>query len=62
MDSSSPKGQAFNDYVDELRLEKVNNGNAQQFGYLVMDCGVGALMYKWDLVDAYKNIPVLFIS
>ncbi len=31
---------------------------ARQFGYSVVDCGIGARLYKWDLVDAYKNIPV----
>jgi hypothetical protein len=58
MDLSSPKGKSFNDCVDELSLEKVNMSTARQFGYTVVECGTGARMYKWDLVDAYKNIPV----
>jgi hypothetical protein len=58
MDLSSPKGESFNDCVDELHLEKVNMSTARQFGYSVVDCGIGARLYKWDLVDAYKNIPV----
>jgi hypothetical protein len=58
MNLSSPKGTSFNDAIDELALEKVSMSTARKFGYSVIDCGVNARMWKWDLVDAYKNIPV----
>jgi len=58
MNMSSPKGSSFNDAINDLALEKVNMSTARKFGYSVIDCGVGARMWKWDLVDAYKNIPV----
>jgi hypothetical protein len=57
MDLSSPEGKSFNEAVDELALEKVNMSTARKFGHSVIDCGKGARMWKWDLVDAYKNIP-----
>jgi hypothetical protein len=58
MDLSSPKGQSFNDDIRELALEKVSMSTARLFGYSVIDCGPGSRMWKWDLQDAYKNIPV----
>jgi hypothetical protein len=30
---------------------------ARFFGYSVVDCGVNCLIWKWDMVDAYKHIP-----
>jgi hypothetical protein len=57
MDLSSPKGLSFNDAIAELALEKVSMSSARLFGYSVVDCGVGARMWKYDMVDAYKNIP-----
>ncbi|MEI6398127.1 MAG: hypothetical protein WCO71_05090, partial [Pseudomonadota bacterium] len=57
MDLSAPDGFSLNDAVDELRLEKVLMSTARKFGYALMDCGRGARIWKWDLVDAYKNIP-----
>jgi hypothetical protein len=58
MNMSSPKDSSFNDAICDLALEKVHMSTARRFGYSVIDCGVGARMWKWDLVDAYKNIPV----
>jgi hypothetical protein len=58
MNMSSPKGTSFNDAISDLALEKVHMSTARKFGYSVIDCGIGAKMWKWDLVDAYKNIPV----
>jgi hypothetical protein len=31
--------------------------SAKEFGYSVVDCGVGARMWKFDMTDAYKNLP-----
>ncbi len=57
MNLSAPAGASLNDAIDELALEKVTMSSAKAFGYSVIDCGPGARMWKWDLVDAYKNIP-----
>jgi hypothetical protein len=57
MDLSAPKGSSYNDAVRELALEKVSMSSARLFGYSVQDCGKGARMWKFDMVDAYKTIP-----
>jgi len=58
MNLSAPKGESLNEAIDELKLEQVFMSTAKKFGYSVIDCGHNASMWKWDLVDAYKNIPV----
>jgi hypothetical protein len=57
MNFSAPEGESYNDAIDELALEKVSMSSARLFGYLIMDCGTGAKMWKFDMVDAYKTIP-----
>jgi hypothetical protein len=57
MDLSSPEGSSYNDAIDESALEKVSMSSARLFGYSVQDCGRGARMWKFDMVDAYKTIP-----
>jgi hypothetical protein len=57
MNLSAPPGASLNDAIDDLALEKVVMSTAKSFGYSVDDCSPGALMWKYDLVDAYKNIP-----
>jgi hypothetical protein len=57
MDLSSPDGSSYNDAIDESALEKVSMSSARLFGYSVQDCGKGARMWKFDMVDAYKTIP-----
>jgi hypothetical protein len=57
MNLSAPKGSSFNDAIDELALEKISMSSARLFGYSLTDCGVGARMWKFDMVDAYKKIP-----
>jgi hypothetical protein len=57
MNMSGPKGHSFNDFVDELSLEKVSMSSAKQFGFSVIDCGRHARMWKWDWDAAYKNCP-----
>jgi hypothetical protein len=57
MNFSAPDGESYNDAIDELALEKVSMSSARLFGYSVMDCGTGARMWKFDMVDAYKTIP-----
>jgi hypothetical protein len=55
---SEPKGQSFNDNVDENRIEKVSMATAKSFSYSVLKAGVGSKMSKFDLKDAYKIVPV----
>ncbi len=57
MNLSGPEGESFNDAIEELALEKVSMSSARLFGYTLVDCGVGARMWKYDMVDAYKTIP-----
>ncbi len=57
MNLSGPEGGSFNDAVNELALEKVTMSSARLFGYSVVECGIGARMWKYDMVDAYKTIP-----
>jgi hypothetical protein len=57
MNLSKPVGACFNDNVDTSRMEKVRMSSAKEFGYAVIDCGSGARMWKFDMTDAYKNLP-----
>jgi hypothetical protein len=57
MNMSALKGSSYNDAIDEMALEKVSMSSARLFGYSVQDCGPGARMWKFDMVDAYKTIP-----
>ena len=55
---SLPKNSSFNDNVNLFALEKVHMSNARKFGFSVREAGASCKMSKYDLVDAYKNIPV----
>ena len=57
LDVSSPSGFSFNDNVDKAKMEKVKMSSARNFGYTVRKCGAGALMSKFDLEAAYKQVP-----
>ncbi len=57
MNFSAPDTESYNDAIDETALEKVSMSSARLFGYSVMDCGTGAKMWKFDMVDASKTIP-----
>jgi hypothetical protein len=57
MDLSSPQGESFNDAFHEDALEYVHMATAKSFSYSVVDCWKNCVMWKWDMVDAYKNIP-----
>ena len=54
---SLPHGKSFNSNIDEEKMEKVKMSSARQFGYSVAKAGKNAKMSKFDLTDAYKNIP-----
>ena len=55
---SLPKNNSFNDNVNMFALEKVHMSNARKFGFSVREAGRNCKMSKYDLVDAYKHIPV----
>jgi hypothetical protein len=54
---SEPKGYSFNDNLIERNMEKVWMCTAKKFSYKLAEAGEGCLMSKFDLKDAYKNIP-----
>jgi len=55
---SIPENCSFNDNIEKLKLEKCEMSNARRFGFSVCDAGVNCNMSKFDLVDAYKLVPV----
>jgi len=57
MNLSAPEGSSFNDAVDTAKLEKVRMATARDVGYLILACGAGARMWKFDYKDAYKLVP-----
>ena len=57
MNMSGPDGYSFNENIDTVRLEKISTSSARAFAYSVEECGKGARMWKFDLKDAYKNMP-----
>jgi len=57
MNLSSPKGQSFNDAVDEFELEKLKMSSPRIFAETIAKCGEGAVIAKSDIKDAYKLIP-----
>ena len=54
---SEPVNRSFNDNVNQFTIEKVFMASASDFGYAIVKCGLNSNMSKFDLVDAYKNIP-----
>ena len=56
MNLSSPKLLSLNDAVNELLLPKLSMSTAKEFSYSLLDAGLFAKMWKFDLKDAYKNI------
>jgi hypothetical protein len=57
MNLSSPKRMCFNDAVDADSLEKVHMATAKSIGYAILECGKHARLWKFDMSDAYKNLP-----
>jgi hypothetical protein len=54
---SEPKGQSFNDNLNENAIEKVWMSTGQSFSYTLLEAGRGCIFSKYDLKDAFKNIP-----
>jgi len=57
MNLSSPSGLCFNDAVDTDSLERVHMSTAKSFGFAILECGRHARLWKFDMSDAYKNLP-----
>jgi hypothetical protein len=55
---SLPTGNSLNENIDKSKLEKVTMTSAKLFSYSILEAGVGCKMGKFDLEDAYKNVPV----
>ena len=54
---SMPVNNSYNSNIDQLDLEKVKMTSAREFGSALMACGHNAVMSKYDLVSAYKQVP-----
>ena len=54
---SSPPGRSFNENIDQASMERVYMSSAQKFSYSVIKAGKGGIMTKFDMKDAYKNVP-----
>jgi hypothetical protein len=57
LDVSAPKGASLNDNMNEFCIEKVFMSSARKFSFSLYECGRGAIMSKFDFVDAFKIIP-----
>jgi hypothetical protein len=56
---SLPEGKSLNDNVNKCELEKVHMSSARLFGYAIREAGQNSVMSKFDMRDAYKNIPAM---
>ena len=54
---SLPESLSFNSNIKEEKMEKVKMSSARLFGFSVKKAGKNAVMSKFDLKDAYKNMP-----
>jgi hypothetical protein len=54
---SVPKDCSFNSAVHEEKLEKVYMTSVKKFSQSLVEAGQDTKMWKFDLVDAYKNVP-----
>ncbi len=54
---SMPKNLSFNSNIKKEELEKVKMSSASEFCSALLKCGEGAIMSKFDLVVAYKQVP-----
>jgi len=54
---SLPEENSFNSNIIDEKLEKVNMSSARLFGYEIVKSGKNSWMSKFDLCNAYKNIP-----
>lgn len=57
INASHPIGRSLNDNIIEEKMEKVEMSSAQKFSYSIWKAGKGAIMSKFDMRNAYKNVP-----
>ena len=59
-DHSYPKGRAFNEAIDENVKKElpIHVGQLKEFIEMVLECGQGSVMSKFDMTSAYKFVPV----
>jgi len=57
LNASLPKGGSFNKNMDDKGPEKISMTSASLFSYEILKAGRGAIMTKFDMTDAYKNVP-----
>jgi hypothetical protein len=57
MNLLSPKGDSFNDAVDEFSVNLLKMSSAKLFGEAQVQAGKGAVFAKEDIQDVYKLIP-----
>ena len=54
---SEPAGRSFNNNVDTNMIEKSYMSTTKEFGYALRKAGRKTVFSKFDVSDAYKNIP-----
>jgi hypothetical protein len=54
---SVPINNSFNSNIEIELLEKVTMSSAKKFSYTLKKCGFDAKISKFDMCDAYKQIP-----
>ncbi len=55
---SLPAENNLNCNITANSLEKIEMSSAKLFSFSILECGTGSKMWKFDFVDAYKNVPV----
>ena len=54
---SAPKGKSVNDAMDESKIPKISMSTARDVSFTILAAGRHCSLSKFDLKDAYKNIP-----
>lgn len=54
---SKPEGKSFNDNINGNTVEKVYMTSPQSFSYSLVKSGKNSIMTKFDMRNAYKNMP-----
>lgn len=54
---SAPLNASFNSNVDKEKLEKLKMSTAKDFSYAILEAGINCTILKYDMCDAYKNVP-----
>ncbi len=57
VNSSSPKGRAFNDAVIILKFDNLKISSPKLFAESIVKAGKGAVFSKSDIKDAFRLIP-----